>query len=445
MIVQHNNRLIDDVAEVGLFEGAVEEPTIAKIMFESLHSFHFGDPARAKFFILLKRMHAEGPLDSERVRLRIARLKPDDREACLRVFNETRDTQLIGSAIHCPAYIERLKDLSQRRLALRKLEDLRHRALDLSSDVEKELTSATAEIASRRSRAVGIGHMQQFKAESEAMKAGQRRAVPLPWAKVGSATRALTPGKVLMFAGPPGSSKALGLNQILLHFYRQEKIGCLVMEDGRKFHMRRGLLAQMCGNSQVTDAKWVEENPAENDALEAQYEPYLSAFGDCLHQIHNDELPTAEYVQDWVADRIRDKCRIVAIDPVTMIDFGKYAPEAEKKWTFVVGRMLEQSGASMILVTHPKNMSRVGPKRPPMLDDLAMSQAFQRFTQTVLYLQPHDPFNITVKKPAPEPDAQEQINRTVRIMKARLSWGGGMCVGMWFNRETLTTEEVGFY
>lgn len=443
MILKHEDRLIDDTAEAGLLCGALEEPDVCQLAFRHLTAFDFGDPRRALFFKLLKKMHSEGPLDAERVRLRIARLTPQQRDFCAAVLDETRDKTLIGSEAYAPQYIERLKDLSQRRLALRKVRDLEAGALDPHSDVLKLMTSATAEIESKRSRAVGIGHMEQFQAESAAMKAGQRRPIPLPWTKTSSATRALTPGKVLMVAGKPGSSKSLGLNQIMLHVHQQCKTACLVMEDGNIFHMRRAL-AQLSGNSSVLDAYWVENNPTENDALEAQYYDHLSAFGACLHQIHNDELPTAEYVQDWVADRIRDKCRIVAIDPVTMIDFGKNAPDLEKSWTFKVARMLEQSGCSMICVTHPKNMSR-GPKRPPMLDDLAQSQAFQRFVQTVLYLHFHDPFEITISKPAPYPDERVKINRSWIIMKSRLSYGAGMNVGLWFNRETLTMEEVGFY
>ena len=96
----------------------------------------------------------------------------------------------------------------------------------------------------------------------------------------------------------------------------------------------------------------------------------------------------------------------------------------------------ESVRTKILALTHPmKTFSG------PDLTQLAGGAAYSRFTQTILWLETHEPKTSRVKGPVGTADCRH--NRTVRILKARNAKGTGFRLAFEFNSENLTLNELG--
>ena len=130
------------------------------------------------------------------------------------------------------------------------------------------------------------------------------------------------------------------------------------------------------------------------------------------------------------------------IDPVTAATTTD-APWADaQKFLHTVIPILDRTGASLVLVTHPRKRNNGG--GIPSLDDVAGGAAWSRFSHTVLMLEHHrDPKSATVRRYGdPLPEAAE-ITRTLRILKSRNGKGGGWALGFELEPGTLRFTELG--
>jgi hypothetical protein len=99
-------------------------------------------------------------------------------------------------------------------------------------------------------------------------------------------------------------------------------------------------------------------------------------------------------------------------------------------------RIITDAKASLILVTHPKKGAQGSG-----LDDLAGGATYQRFAQTVLWLEYVEAKEGFFKSSAGL--VSESYNRILQIRKARESKGQGLKIGFWFNGETFKSIERG--
>ena len=128
--------------------------------------------------------------------------------------------------------------------------------------------------------------------------------------------------------------------------------------------------------------------------------------------------------------------RIICIDPVTA------AAQTNKPWItdnqFLqqIKRTATDHQCSVVLVTHPTKAVSL-----PDMASLAGGAAYSRFAQTILWLEAHDTKKAKIKTPCGT--EQQEINRTLHILKARNGKGHGLKLAFDFDSQTLKLIECG--
>lgn len=283
-----------------------------------------------------------------------------------------------------------------------------------------------------------LGAAGEVAADVEETIAGRRPAIPFPWKVLSDYSQALAPGTITILCGDPGSTKSLMLLEAAAEWHLNgKKVVIHELEDDRNFHMKRAI-AQHYGESQFTNRTWIEKNAAEARNIVDLTKEFAASFSRCIHAAP-DELVTLDYLAKWVEARSADGYEIIGIDPVTMA-----APTTRTPWnedlSFMqhIQRVARKYQNRVILVTHPskrKNGSAT-------LDDLAGGAAYQRSTQTVLWLKAHK-FAKEVRISTNFGSETQEINRSLHIMKARNGAWAGREIGFMFDSRTLRFKELG--
>jgi hypothetical protein len=265
---------------------------------------------------------------------------------------------------------------------------------------------------------------------------GKYKLIRFPWPALTNATHALLPGTVTVLCGEAGDSKSLILLQAMLHWHTQGILVALFeMEEDKIHHLTRAVV-QATGNVHLSDTEWVA---AHADEARVAFRDQVKAMGDFGSRMWAapDEQLTLRQLTEWMEQRAAEGSRVLAIDPVSA------AASTGKPWIedleFVLAakRIMRQHGASLILVTHP----RPGQKRQS-LDDMHGGRAYARFTQTVMWITALYPAENKMVRTAAGP-ASYEVNRLIRLNKARNSWGKGIEVGCFFDGKTFKTSECG--
>jgi len=272
----------------------------------------------------------------------------------------------------------------------------------------------------------------------EATITGRRSAIPFPWTHTSRLTKALLPGTVTLLCGDPGSTKTFALLQCLAYWHEQGiRVACWMLEEGRSHHLHRAL-AQRVGESRLTDDEWVKVNSVAARMFMHEHTAFLDSFGRCIHDAPTDE-PTLTRVAEWIEKRIADGCRVIAVDPITAAVVPDKQWVEDSRFLGRVKRALKDADASLILVTHPK----AGRRGVISLEQMAGSQAYARFAQTIVWLEFH-PEPIPAKVRSVLGGREEvSVNRTLHLSKTRNGRGGGLRVAFSFSDETLRLEELG--
>jgi hypothetical protein len=127
---------------------------------------------------------------------------------------------------------------------------------------------------------------------------------------------------------------------------------------------------------------------------------------------------------------------VICIDPVTAASTGRESWIEDQAFLIAAKKALVEHECSLVLVTHP----RKGGNRMIGMDNLAGGACWSRFSQTILWL----------KNPGQEKKlrvwtgnghAELECNRTVMVLKARNSTGGGSGYGMCL--KDLSLSELG--
>lgn len=451
MLTSQNSPLVDDTAECVILAAILAGPEPAAIAFEALAPGDFGSPARAKLYLLLRKMSLSGdPLDEIAARGRIARLRPTDSKLCMDALEDASQFDVCAQVARFEPQIPIVKELAARRLALRRAGELQIRALDRSQDIFKAFKSANAEVEARDSRAVVKGSVDDLYAQLDDAVEGKRFNVPFPWPQLTEATQAMLPGNYCVLAGGAGASKSLMAVQFLYHIHRQHKCALLVLEDGTTSQMRR-VMAQICRKRELLDEKWCRLHAADVARLKMEAREKLESFAGVAQELHPDERLEGgadyRYVLDWCERQLQAGCRVIAIDPFSYIDFeigGGHMVSNQTRFLFKLSGMLGRYGASALLVTHPKN-SRGAVKGTAGngLHDVAGSTKVTDAARCVLFLQYHAEKLVAVDAPGMPKEGSYTSNVTIHIAKANYSWGGGKNFGFFFDRGPLEMLEIG--
>lgn len=268
---------------------------------------------------------------------------------------------------------------------------------------------------------------------------GRIESVRVPcWPALSRSVHPFLPGNLSVLCGDPGTSKSFFVLQAM-HALHMAGVGVwyYALEGSRKDHAMR-LLAQLSGEPGMADTEWLKANPATSQKILTVYRDGLSAFGERVDTSPNDPVGYDRLIR-WADERCMAGARVLCIDPVTAASPDKEPWIADQKFVTAVRKVLDKHGASMMVVTHPKN----GSKGAPGLETLAGGAAWSRFTDSVLWLTRHEDDNtVQIRNPFGGCDTVK-ANRTILVCKARHARGAGFRLGYWFDPRSLTFKELG--
>ncbi len=278
--------------------------------------------------------------------------------------------------------------------------------------------------------AAGVGDL------IEDIIAGRRIAVKWPWVRLGGLTKALVPGTTTLLCGNVGASKSfLVLQAVVFWFLAGIKFALYELEENRTYHLRR-CLAQITSTSSLTDEDWIKDNPETARKLYADNTEFLDSFGVCIHASPETQ-PTLTQVAQWIEDRAKVGCRVIAVDPITAADTGGQKTwEADKVFLNSIAKTADIYQCSIVLVTHPIKVVSF-----PDVTQLQGGAAYQRACQTILWLESHNEKTGQVKASCGTID--QDYNRTLHILKARNGKGQGARLAYNFTGDTLKLSELG--
>jgi KaiC/GvpD/RAD55 family RecA-like ATPase len=267
---------------------------------------------------------------------------------------------------------------------------------------------------------------------------GKRRAVKWPWPFLTSLSRALIPGTVTLLCGDPGSSKSFFVLEAAAYWHDQNiQTAILELEEDRTYHLNRAL-AQRSGLSTLFDDDWVAAHGDDVKALFDNQREWLDGFGKCIWEAPNEQMSLDE-ITDWVRDRVKAGCRVVAIDPVTAAKGTDKPWLDDLKFIIEIKTIIRGTGTSLILVTHPKK----GRGKMMGLDELSGGAGYARFSQTVLWLVQHETDEKFEVHSSMGGVAELEANRSLLMLKTRNGIGQKQGIAYKFSGGTLCFNEIG--
>ncbi len=301
---------------------------------------------------------------------------------------------------------------------------------DLPADTRR--AAVEAELSAAEPIGAAAGTFQRI----EDRISGRLDAFPWPWPTLDRLSKALAPATITLLCGDGGSTKSFMLTQAAA-FWHGQGIGVQLyeLEDGRDYHCERAL-AQTEGDSRFLDGEWAKDNADDLREAAARHAGFVESFARCVAETPAADLSLNDLAA-WIEAQAARGAEIIAVDPVSLIDSPTPWVD-DKVFLRRAKRAIENSGARLVLVTHP----RKGRKGAVGLDELAGSTAYARFTQSVLWLEYLPiPKSVTVSTTFGRTTAS--ANRIVHICKARNGTGAGLQVAFNFSRETLRFTELG--
>ncbi len=284
-----------------------------------------------------------------------------------------------------------------------------------------------------------VGIMGEFIKEVDAIIAGERRVIELPWRFTSKSSRALMPGKVTCICGDGGSGKSLWVGQCLVVWQQLLNVKACIyhLEDDRNYHMLR-TLAQLAWESQVTDAEWVERNGQAMRDLVAANQSDLEVIGSRIFEAP-DEQTSLDMLAKWVESRAKEGYQVIIIDPVTAAEAAARPWIEDLKFITRCKVVCRRYGCRVIFVTHPRTGAKAGKSNH---NDMAGGAAYPRFAHTVFWLERNDAENEVAVYDG-QMTQYLKPNRILNIAKARNGPGAGRRVAFNFNAKTLCYEELG--
>lgn len=284
--------------------------------------------------------------------------------------------------------------------------------------------------------AQAVGVAEELGGRLEEIIAGKWRNVEWPWPQLTHGARALLPGTITLVPGDPGAGKSF---LVLEAAWFWHMIGCRVavfeLEEDRTYHLQRAL-AQMADCADLTDDEWIKLHPQDARTAFTDNKDLLETFGRRVWEAPDREVTLPELTA-WVEERCAEGCDVLVIDPITAAKTGESRWLEDNKFIYDTKTILRKYGARLVLVTHPKESAGKG--KP---GTLAGGKAYERFSQSVLWLKRHDKLK---KEQVERPVGRSQVtfDREVQIRKARNGKAAGKNIAFVFNPITLRFEEQG--
>jgi hypothetical protein len=261
---------------------------------------------------------------------------------------------------------------------------------------------------------------------------GTAEPAPLPqFRTLAYLSRPLIPKTVTLVCGRPGAGKSFFLMQTLLGWVDAGfPFAAIELEDDKAYHLHRAL-AQLEGQAVYFDRDFIKANPEQVRGAYARHADTLDRLAVKLWDMPKAMMSYANLL-DWSRDRLKDGARVLAIDPITIIQPTENPWIADPEFMDGFKRLLIEHDAAGLIVTHPKKGIT-----KPCLDDLSGGAAWQRFSHAIIWID-ESGGKMRIKTACGEIDTT--VNRTLQILKARNGKGHGMKLGYIF-RELLFAEQ----
>ncbi len=352
------------------------------------------------------------------------------------------------NAANIETYCKRLLEIYRAR----KAKEAATKLLASEGHPDDAAREAAAELSKlSEATAPQIDPIEALKAQIQDEISSIRSALEFPWYSAMTATKCFLPGTITMLCGSAGASKSLlTLEMVWRLFFAGVPCSKLDLESGVPFHLRRAI-AQMSDNSKLTDAKFALDHPDEMRSLWEQMLPKSNELTDkhnaVLQAPEQGKAVDCEYLCRWISQEADKGRRLVMIDPITMMESKNERETYHKQASFVkqARAIVDRRQISLLLVIHPRKMG-TGDSFTASLDNLAGVTEFQRFTDTVFWLEAHKPQFANFSSSAMSPGMMEQLayNRTLHVLKARLGPHAGRKIAYFMDSATLRHTERGF-
>jgi hypothetical protein len=262
--------------------------------------------------------------------------------------------------------------------------------------------------------------------------AGRWSALPWPLKSTGRLSRACMPGTLSILCADPGAGKSF-LGLYLASWWRKEghRVSVRMLEDDLRVHLAR-LLAQAHSCAALTDDSWIRMNPE-------QARQAMALHGEAMRDAatwitaEDDEPPSLPDLCAWVETQAKGGARVIIVDPITATKPDPKPWIADFTAAMRLKRIARETGATIILTTHPRGVSK-----GPSLASMAGGTAWPRFAHSALWLERHD-----MSEKRLNTGEHAVCNRTLHIIKCRHGKGSGMQIGLLFDPETARFHEVG--
>ena len=424
----------DAAAEIAAIGAALIDSMACRTVCDTLTEIDFYVPKNRAAFIEILKLRVKGKKHNEVTLSNVLSKNgwslDDARNYCGRLIMQC------PSAGGIDDFCEILKEKSNERLRIEAAGKL---AAGASSEEIRKILDKTNNNAAATCGAAEV--LKEIQDEID----GKRAAVQFPHWPVFSSTQALMPSTVTLICGSPGTSKSFFALEPVWRLVLEKSVRAAVLEleKGARFHMRRALV-QMCGQAALTNSQWVTENPDEARQYAEQYRSHMEQLKNVIYSPQGPA--TCDYMLDWMRARSDEGCRVLCIDPVSIMQ-GQ-----EKRFLdhehFVEGAMkiIERYQNSLICITHPRDTP--GGPAMPCLSNIPGSRMWERCCDTIMWLEWHTEAYGTFKsiEPATElyPSGTRELsyNRTLHDLKVRNAAKPGK-IAYVFETKSLTHREIG--
>ncbi len=284
-----------------------------------------------------------------------------------------------------------------------------------------------------------LGAKRDLKARLDKVVSGDWVNIEWPWYEMTWQAQALIPETVTAICGDPGAAKSFMMLEAFTHWHVEGvKMALFMLEDDKAYHMNR-VLAQLAGNSLLTNLTWVKEHPEQTYAALDCYGDLIESFGKCVYDAPKG-LMTLPQLADWFEEQCKEGAVICGIDPVTAAKASEKPWIDDQKFIFRVQEIASEYHSRLVYTIHPRIANgKVGPS----LSRMAGGAAYARFSHSVFWIVKHETPQQSDVYSSEMGKGFSTHERSVRITKARNGSGAGNQIAFTLNPDTLRFIEHG--
>lgn len=284
-----------------------------------------------------------------------------------------------------------------------------------------------------------MGATRELEDRIALITSGQWRNIAWPWPVLTEHMQALLPTTVTALCGDPGSGKSFLFIEAFVHWHiAGEKVALYMLEDDRTYHLQRAL-AQLEGNSNLTQVTWMQQNADETHRSLAAQRDILDSFGRVLYDAPDQQLRLDE-LADWFEARSKEGVQISGIDVVTAAIASDKPWIDDQKFMFRVKGIAKRYKTRLLFTIHPRISTGKG---GAALSKLAGGAAYSRFADAVAWISRIDPPCNSMVFSTEGGRRPVSHDRMLNLTKARNGKGAGSHLAYHLSSATLRFEEYG--